>query len=141
MEINGRGAAPVITSIHTGGLSWLKLEKDVREPGEIAKVKQQIEELERPDSCLAQVVLSGLVRAEDGEVLSHLHDLINARLLWGTIDTSGLRAVPDDSSWLSKLPAGVIHRAAQRLQQKAENDETAAQALLELYALAEGEEK
>src|SRR5512136_869319 len=43
VEIAGPGASPLVTPVRTGGLIWSVIEKDIREPGDLQRVRQDIE--------------------------------------------------------------------------------------------------
>jgi DNA repair exonuclease SbcCD nuclease subunit len=45
VEITGRGSAPVIESIRTGGLEWKVIEESLTDVGDAARVREQIESL------------------------------------------------------------------------------------------------
>ncbi|MBI3799521.1 MAG: DNA repair exonuclease, partial [Deltaproteobacteria bacterium] len=46
VEIAETGAPPVVTSVRTGGLHWTVIEESLREPGDLARVRAEIEALE-----------------------------------------------------------------------------------------------
>jgi DNA repair exonuclease SbcCD nuclease subunit len=140
VDIPGAGAPPSITPARTGGLTWVTIEKDLREPGDLLRVKEQVETLPNPGGTLVEVSVSGILAAGERAELAHVEDILASRFVSGRLDASRLRPSPDDDSWLSGLPPGVVREAAGRLRQMAaagsESSETAARALMELYSIA-----
>jgi DNA repair exonuclease SbcCD nuclease subunit len=140
VDIPGAGAPPSITPVRTGGLTWVTIEKDLREPGDLLRVKEQVETLPNPGGTLVEVSLSGILAAGERAELAHVEDILASRFVSGRLDASRLRPSPDDDSWLSGLPPGVVREAAGRLRQIAaagsESSEIAARALMELYSIA-----
>ena len=60
MEIAEPGAAPVITRIRTGGLAWRVIEEEVRQPGDLANLREHLEALESPAATLLELRVWGL---------------------------------------------------------------------------------
>jgi DNA repair exonuclease SbcCD nuclease subunit len=128
--------------LKTGGLSWQMIEKDMRQIGDIATLRQRVEALADPDRILIDLRLKGLLYSKEMGQLRHLQDMVTARFLFGRVDISGLRPSPDDDGWISALPSGVLQDAAVRLRNVAdEGDGTSRQsqiaslALMELYVM------
>jgi DNA repair exonuclease SbcCD nuclease subunit len=137
VEIPAPGAPPTITPVRTGGLDWVTIEKEVRERGELAAVREQIESLVNPGNTLVDAVLSGLLMADERAELDHIEHILSSRFLWGRLDASGLRPSPEDETWIGNLPPGIIRDAAMRLRDNlGASPEIAARALMELYAIA-----
>ena len=147
VEIPEAGAPAIVTSVRTGNLRWAVIEENLREMGDLARVRGRIEALENSAATLLEVRLGGLLSAEERDELPRLQELLASRFLCGRINTSLLRPSPQDESWLAGLPAGVIREAAARLRELTDpsyagqrpegaSAEVAARALLELYALA-----
>lgn len=143
VEIDGPGAKPTVTPVRTGGLSWQSLNAEVREKGDLARIRRQIDEIDSPENTLVDLTLAGLLHAEEQAELSHIQDILDSRFLHGHIDTSELLPSPDDDSWVLALPPGIVREAATRLQdmaspENADNEfpQIAARALMELYAIA-----
>ena len=140
IDISAAGAPPTITPVRTGGLTWTTVETELREPGDLSRVKEQIETLSNPDKTLLEVNLFGLLSANERAEIDHIEELLASRFVSGRLDASRLRPSPEDDSWLSGIPPGVVREAAGRLRQAAvaggESSETAARALMELYAIA-----
>jgi DNA repair exonuclease SbcCD nuclease subunit len=146
VEIAEAGAAPVITPVRTGRLTWTVIEAELREPGDLPRLRAGIEALGDTAATLLEVRVSGLLAAGDREELLRLEQILASRFLHGRVDASRLRPFPGDASWTAGLPAGVVRDAAERLQELADaayqgtrpegaSPEIASRALLELYAL------
>ncbi len=145
VEIEGPGAKPKATPLRTGGLSWQSLRPELREKGDLARIRLQIEEMDSPGNTLVALKLDGWLLAEEQAELSHIQDILDSRFLHGHIDTSELLPSPDDDTWVSALPTGIVREAATRLQNMAstenagnESPQIAVRALMELYAIAGG---
>ena len=137
VDIPAPGAPPTITPVRTGGLTWMSLDKELREHGELKPVREQIELLKSPESTVIEVVLSGQLAANERAELDHIEQILTSRFLWGRLDSAGMRPSPEDESWISALPPGIIRDAALRLRDNpGEQPEVAARALMELYAIA-----
>jgi len=138
--IERAGAQPVVIPVRTGGLAWTAIEKELNLQGDVSVLKQQVESLPSPESTLLEVCVAGTLLANERAELDHLADIVASRFLYGWLDTSRLRPSPEDDSWLAALPPGIVREAAGRLRQVAAegsgSSQTAARALLELYALA-----
>lgn len=149
VEISEVGSPPIVTSVRTGGFRWTVIEESLREPGDLVRVREEIEALENPGTILLELRLSGLLSAQERDDLLRLQELLTARFLYGRINTASLRPAPHDDSWLAGLPVGVVREAAVRLRALADpgytgqrpegtSAEVAVRALLELYALVTG---
>lgn len=147
VEIAAPGAAPVITPVRTGGLTWSVIEDEVREPGDLARLRQRVEALENPGITLLDLRVAGLLSAQDRDELARIEEILASRFLFGRIDSARLRPSPSDDSWIAGLPAGALREAATNLRQLADpayggprpegaTPEIASRALLDLYALA-----
>ncbi len=148
VEIAAPGAPPVITPLRTGGLAWIVLEAGLRVPGDLLRIRQQVEAMPEPASTLLEVRLVGLLFAPERSELARLEEIVAARFLFGRVDSSGLRPSPEDDGWLTSLPEGVVREAVSRLREWAHpafpgtrpegaTPEAASRALLELFTLAE----
>ena len=146
VEIAEAGAPPLITPVHTGRLSWKVIEEDIREEGDLSRIREEIEALESPASTLLELQIVGLLPAQDRDELLRLQEILASRFLYDCVDASGIQPSPQDDSWLAGLPVGVVRAAAGRLRELADPGYTdqrpeaasagvAARALLELYAL------
>ena len=147
VEITEPGAAPVITKIRTGGLAWLVIEEELRQPGDLARLREQVEALENPEATLLDLRVEGLLSAQDRDELARIEEILASRFIFGRIDSTRLRPSPSDDSWIDGLPAGALREAATKLRELADPayagprpegalPEVACRALLELYALA-----
>jgi hypothetical protein len=150
VEIAGPGAPPVITPVRTGRLSWLSVKEEVRNQGDIARIRERIEGIADAASMFLDVRLVGVLPTVDQQELGHLQEILTSRFAWARLDSSGLRPSPGDDAWVANLPAGVLRDAAARLRALADpafgeprpegaSPEVASRALLELYAIL-GEE-
>ncbi len=146
VEIAGPGASPLVTPVRTGGLNWMVIEKDIREAGDLQRVRQDIESQGNPGSTLVEVRLKGLLTAAERGEIARIEEILASRFLFHRVDTSGLRPSPEDTSWLASLPPGILQNVAARLQELADpgstgqrpegaSPEVASRALMELYAL------
>ena len=151
VEIPGPGAPPTITPLRTGNLTWLTLDQEIGQEGDLARVRTLVEQAENPDESLIEVRLSGLLPGSVGPELGRLREVLESRFLYHRLDTDGLRPAPEDETWLEGLPQGVLREAALQLRDLAAAEQTAAsspeaspriaaQALMELYALVQGAE-
>lgn len=146
VEIASAGAIPAITPVRTGRLNWSVIEAELREPGDLPRLREMIEALGQAATTLLDVRVGGLLASADRDELMRLEQILASRFLHGRADASGLRPSPGDASWAAGLPAGVVRDAAERLQELADpgyqgarpagvTPEIASRALLELYAL------
>jgi predicted phosphodiesterase len=150
VEIASPGAPPVVTPIRTAGLSWVSIMEEMRNPGDIARIRERIEGMADAASTLADLRLAGVLPTADQRELGHLQEILASRFVWARLDSSGLRQSPGDDAWVANLPAGVLRDAAARLRALADpafggprpegaSPDVASRALLELYAIL-GEE-
>ncbi len=146
VEIAGPGVPPLVTPVRTGGLSWMVIEKDIRQPGDLQRVRQDIESQNNPGSTLVELRLKGLLAASERDEMARIEEILASRFLFHRVDSSGLRPSPEDTSWLASLPPGILQNVAARLQDLADpgysggrpegaSPEVASRALIELYAL------
>ncbi len=146
VEIESRGAAPVITPVRTGGLRWLTLRETLRQPGDLRRVREIIEQVEDPPAVLLEVSLDGMIDIRERDELDRIREILASRFLFGRMDHTGVRLFPEDESWIETLPSGVLREVAMRLKALSDparhegrpegaTPETASLALLELYAL------
>lgn len=147
VEIAQPGAPPVITNVRTGGLEWEIIDADLREAGDLAKLRSGIEAIQNAERMLLEVRLAGVIPAVDCDEIARLREILASRFLYARLDDDRIRPAPDDDGWLEKLPAGIVREAATRLREwsnpafsgerlEGATPEVAARALLELYALA-----
>jgi DNA repair exonuclease SbcCD nuclease subunit len=141
VSIDAPGAAPVLSKVETGGLTWFAGDFEIREAGDLEDVLATIEGLSEPDRTLVRVRLSGLLPAASS--LERIATITTTRFLHGKFDDEDLLPSPEDDSWLDELPEGVVRVAAERLREMTASTgdaKVAARALAELYALARKED-
>ena len=147
VEIGGSGEPPSVKPEKTGVLEWLALDEETTLEGDIARIRQKIEALEKPSDMLVLLTVSGIFHFDESDELPRLDEIMESRFLYGRVDSSGLHPAPDDAELLSAVPAGVVREAASRLLELSDpafsggrpepgSPEVASRALLELYALA-----
>ncbi len=146
VEITGHGASPIVTPAHTGGLTWMVIEKEVREPGDLARVRRAIESHEDAGTTLVELRVKGLLAAAERDELQRIKEILASRFPFHRVDSSGLRPSPADSAWLAGLPPGLLQNVGARLQELSDpgyagnrpegaSAEAASRALMELYAM------
>jgi len=146
VEITGPRAAPVVTPVRTGGLNWMVVEKDIRDPGDLLRVRQDIESQHSPELTLVDLRLKGLLAAAERDEIARIEEILASRFLFHRMDILGLRPSPEDANWLASLPPGILQNVAARLRELSDpryagerpesaSPEVASRALMELYAL------
>ncbi len=149
VEIEAPQSPPRITPVNVGGLTWEVLEADLRKEGDLNRLKEKIESFPQPENTLLALKLSGFIRAGEQGDLVHLQEIIGARFLFQDVDLSQLHPSPEDETWISDLPPGILQETAARLRRLSDpgfsgtrpdgaSPEVAAQALMELYLLSKG---
>jgi len=141
VDIAKPGAAPVVTNVKTNCLTWQLFECDIREQGELAKIRKQIEFMENASNILLDVKISGLLVANDRGELERIEYILLSRFLMGRMEISALKPSPEDENWISGLPPGIIREAATKLRDSVGGEgvspEVASRALIEMYAIIE----
>ncbi len=146
VEIARTGAAPVITPVRVGSLRWRQVERQLTQPGDLPRLREEIEQMEEPAQTLIDLCIRGIIPAEDGGQLARLQEIVATRFLWGHVDDTQVRPSPDDENWVGNLPVGTIREVGVRLRELADSNftgerpegvspETASRALMELYAI------
>ena len=146
VEIAGPGASPLVTPVRSGGLTWSVIEKDIRDPGDLLRVHQDIESQDNPESTLLELRLKGLLAAAERGEIARIEEILESRFLYHRIDILGLRPSPEDANWLASLPPGILQNVAVRLQELSDpryagerpegaSPDAASRALMELYAM------
>ena len=79
VEIAGPGVAPVITPVRTGRLAWLVIEEELREPGDLARLRQRVEALENPGATLLDLRVAGLLSAQDRDEVARIEEILASR--------------------------------------------------------------
>ncbi|MBI5586713.1 MAG: DNA repair exonuclease [Deltaproteobacteria bacterium] len=147
VEIEAPKSPPRITPLHVGGLIWEVQEAEIRKPGDLAGLRATIETRPRPEDTLLILRVTGFLEAGEQQELVRLKEIIDARFLYRDLDLSRLHPSPEDETWISALPPGVLQETAARVRQLADpgfggtrpegaTPEIAAQALMELYLLS-----
>lgn len=147
VELTAPGAAPVITPIPVGGLTWESWNETIAVPGDLRRVRERIEALGEPRRRLMALQLDGIFGAAEAGELDRINQLLAARFLSWRIDATGLRPLPEDDAWIADLPIGPVRVAAAKLRELANAGTpalgiesspgaVAAQALLTLHRLA-----
>lgn len=115
VEIPHRGAAPQIQVVRTGILEWLTYSRKIEDPGQIAALATELDELTDPERTLVECALEGTLFGPEHDALARLLEIVEKRFLFGRSDTS--RLVPDQSGpdWIENLPEGYLRSAAQDL--------------------------
>lgn len=127
------GTAPEVETVHTGVLGWYSIEEAIQAPGDLEALRDRVAKL--PESALVRVAIRGILHAADSPLLRQLEEM-RERFLVLAVDTAELRPAAEDG-WEEMLPPGAAQVAARRLREMAAaGDQTAADALLELQALA-----
>lgn len=133
LRVRIEGGRVTTEAVRTGVLEWVTVDEAVQAPGDIAAVRERVAKL--PDGALVRVALRGLLHANETELLRQLADM-GGRFTVYSLDTGALRPAAEDG-WEENLPAGPVRQAARRLRELAgDGDRAAAEALLELQALA-----
>ncbi len=146
VEIAEPGAPPIVTPTRTGGLTWKVIEADIRQPGDLQRVRQDIDLERSPGATLLQLRLRGLLAPAERDEVARIEQVLASRFLFHHVDSSGLRPSPGDAGWLAGLPPGTLQTAAARLEELSDpgfagkrpegaSPEVASRALIELYAL------
>ena len=145
VEIERPGTPPRVSAIPTGVLQWTQIEETIHSHDGLASLADRIARLPDPARTLIEIRLKGFIFAASQTRLAHLEEMLEARFLFARLDSAALRPAPADDTWLEALPRGPVRDAAGLLRMyaagerglsKAASPEVAAQALLELYAIA-----
>jgi hypothetical protein len=145
VTIPAEGARPEVTPIKTGALEWLTFEEEIRVAGDLVRIRERIETVREPSGTLVDIRISGILDGSERRELSRLDEILASRFLFGRVDISGLRPLPEDEGWVAGLPPGVVREAAVRLQAMSDpgfsgeetngvGPEIASRALMELYS-------
>ena len=127
------GGVPELESIHTGVLSWVSLEEDVNAAGDMTRLRDKVAAL--AERAVVRLEIRGLLHPSEAELLRQITEM-RGRFLHFAVDASGLRPAAEDG-WEELLPVGAVRLAARQLRERAvQGDTVAAEALLELQALA-----
>lgn len=119
VEIPHRGAAPQIQVVRTRNLEWLTYRRKIDEPGQIAPLVTELDELNDPERTLVDCSLEGTLFGAEHDALARVLEIVEKRFLFGRSDAS--RLVPDQSGpeWIENLPEGYLRGAARDLLEAA----------------------
>jgi predicted phosphodiesterase len=115
VEIPQRGVAPQIQAVRTGILDWLSYHCKIEQPGQIADLATELDELSDPEQTLVDCLLEGTLFGAEHDALARVLEIVEKRFLFGRSDAS--RLVPDQTGpeWIEHLPEGYLRSAAQDL--------------------------
>lgn len=151
VEIAGPGAQPSLSTLRTGGLAWLQIEREVRGEVDLESLRAELSAVEEPGRALVDLRLRGVLGSAGADAMTALEETLAARFLYHRIDARSLDRFPAGDAWLENLPAGVLREAAARLKllgdpayagprPEGASAEVAGRALVELYALSRTQE-
>lgn len=146
VEISNAGEPPEVIQVHTGSLMWEVVQAELREPGDLSRIREKIESMENSKSTLVDLRVTGLLNADEQSEIDRICEILSSRFLFARVASSELHPSPEDESWLSGLPPGIVSEAAARLRELANpnfaglrpegaSPEIATKALMELYAM------
>ncbi len=143
--IEERGATPKLTPIRTGGLAWETLEREIRDAGDLTRLREEVEAWPNPDSTLLETRLKGVLHPAEQSEVTRIDEIIRSRFLFGRMDHSQLLPGPTDDSWLADVPVGVMREVAEQLRQLCDptaetrpdyaSPKVATRAMLELFRM------
>jgi len=147
VEIAGPGENPEVSREKTGSLDWLLLKEQVRENGDIARLREKIEAIGDPEKTLINLSVSGIIHMDEAPELPRLQEIVEARFFYGRIDSLELHPLPGDAELVESFPPGIMREAARRILELSDpsyaggrpegaTPEVASMAILELYAIA-----
>lgn len=150
VEISGAGQSPRVQKLPTGGLTWTRLDLDVRTKEDLLLAAERVDDIESPSSTLLELKLRGLLNPSGLDVLARIREIMEARFLFYRLDDNGLHPHGEDPSWMDALPSGLLREVAQGLVRLSDpshavagsthvEPRVAARALIELHALAQQE--
>lgn len=135
VEIDSPGAPPRLREVQVASLDWKRIEREILEPGALARLRQEVEAVSG-ENVLLELKLRGALLPEDEAVLDALGSLAE-RFLLLRIDASEL--LPCLA--LDDLAEGPVKEAARRLEEKTRaggEAQAARLALRTLLRLAKG---
>jgi DNA repair exonuclease SbcCD nuclease subunit len=140
VDVPGREAAPILTKIPTGRLTWHQIERELGGAIDLDAVVREVEALPDPEHSLLDLRLSGTIRPVQLRELERLRDMIAARFpLLGRLDDAHLIPEPDGDAWAEALPVGLLRDVAARLRDDGGDHANAAMMLLYRYGTEAGE--
>jgi DNA repair exonuclease SbcCD nuclease subunit len=136
VEIDTPGAAPHVTPIPVGELTWIERTQSDLSPDGLTLLLGDLRNLMPRDRQIVRLILDGTLRAEAMPELAALRSLADAGFLWFDIDDSTVRSAPDDDRWIDALPLGTLRDVARGLAEQAASNSDAMSALELLYDIA-----
>jgi DNA repair exonuclease SbcCD nuclease subunit len=132
-----RGCAPEIVVHATGRLQWIDRVVELSEDDAVARLRAELDAIERPERTLLRLSLSGLLGKDGFAQLSELCDAAETRFLSARIEREAILPRPDSTAgWLAALPDGIARRVGERLLADAAESPVAREALARLVALS-----
>lgn len=116
VEINDHTKQVQVSPHRTGALEWIQIIQETSPGGTLQQLRKMIEQNCKKETSLVSLILQGVLQSDERDDLLHLEDLLSARTLFHQLDIRGLHPPPEDSSWITELPMGVLREAAMRLQ-------------------------
>lgn len=115
VEIAGPGEAPRIEEIPTGRLVWVEMSEEIRDRGDLGRVRSRVEAVGDPARTLVSLSLRGVLDPEEQDELEAIREILEARFLCGRLQDEALYPAPKDERWIEAVPAGYLREAARRL--------------------------
>lgn len=115
VEIAGPGEVPRIEEIQTGSLAWLDMDEEIRQRGDVARVRDRLKRVENPGRTLVSLRLRGMLDPEEQGEIETIREILEARFLSGRIQDEALCPGPADERWVDAMPDGYLREAARRL--------------------------
>lgn len=115
VEIAGPGEAPRIEEIPTGRLVWLEMSDEIRERGDLSRVRRRLEAVGDPGRTLVSLSLRGVLDPEEQGELEGISEILGARFPYGRLQDEALYPAPTDERWIEAVPAGYLREVARRL--------------------------
>ncbi|MBW1982660.1 MAG: DNA repair exonuclease [Deltaproteobacteria bacterium] len=145
VEIADSGTPPVVRPIHVGALDWRVMEVDLREAGDLSRLRESIEHIESAQRILLDIRISGPLFSDEKDEIDRIKEILDSRFLFGRIDATHIIPSPEDENWIANLPAGIIRETGARLKELCNpnfsgrrpdwaSPDVASRALIELYA-------
>jgi DNA repair exonuclease SbcCD nuclease subunit len=122
VEIAERGSPPRIRKIRAGSLEWLTYQRKIENPGEIAALAGELDDLPAPERTLVKCSLEGTLFGLDYEPLGHLIEIVEGRFLYGRCEADRLMPDHEGPEWIEHLPEGYLREAARGLLHAAAAD-------------------
>ena len=109
VTIEGPGQKPKVEQVRTNSLTWLMWEQDLSSGIEESErwLKQQVEELDQPQTVLVRLALYGHLSSDYSARLTELIQWLRARLLYLDVDAGRLLTQP--------VTAGLLNMARSQL--------------------------